>query len=281
MTTTNNRQNAERASVRQKCADVLSYLDGLQTDDPEEHIHRLQSQNRELQETKNVLMVVNNTLSLQIETYQAKTAEYEKLKLEKEDGDDQIDMLRKYITELSERFRSKDEELMRIRHEYDNKAMQYENLKDEYKALQSRHRQLFLGFIPEVRKFLLRRFWEMTTVNDRRTAEIDLVKQKCADVLSYLDSIQEMEPEDRILRLQSENRELKESIIALEVVRNTLSTKLDLHRKTIDELRSGRNIHKYDKLKQEKEECDNQINMLRIITLLFDYRTIGQIQSKG
>ncbi|KAL3694737.1 hypothetical protein R1sor_008388 [Riccia sorocarpa] len=137
-------------TARQKCSDVLFFLDALHSieemepkagGNSEEQISRLQQEKQILEQRGQSLENENKSLKRRIEEVLSEEAVC-KAHIEKEVSEEQTETLRNYITHLTERYIAKEDEMKRIRDKIDSKTEDYDTLLSEHKALQNRYRGL-------------------------------------------------------------------------------------------------------------------------------------------
>ncbi|KAL3697523.1 hypothetical protein R1sor_011599 [Riccia sorocarpa] len=137
-------------TARQKCSDVLFFLDALHSidtmepkagGDSEEQISRLQQEKQILEQRGQSLEFENKSLKRRIEEVLSEAADC-KAHIEKEVSEKQSETMRNYIEHLTERYMAKQDEISRMKDKIDSKSDDYDTLLSEHKALQSRYRGL-------------------------------------------------------------------------------------------------------------------------------------------
>ncbi|KAL3695242.1 hypothetical protein R1sor_009318 [Riccia sorocarpa] len=138
-------------TARQKCSDVLFFLDALHSvdtmepkagGDSEEQISRLQQEKQILEQRGQSLENKNKSLKRRIEEVLSEAAIC-KAHIEKEVSEKQSETMRNNIEHLTERYIAKQDEISRMKEKIDSKSDDYDTLLSEHKALQSRYRGLF------------------------------------------------------------------------------------------------------------------------------------------
>ncbi|KAL3693967.1 hypothetical protein R1sor_007618 [Riccia sorocarpa] len=137
-------------TARQKCSDVIFFLDALHSvdtmepkaeGDSEEQISRLQQEKQILEQRGQSLENENKSLKRRIEEVLSEAAIC-KAHIEKEVSEKQSETMRNYIEHLTERYIAKQDEISRMKEKIDSKSDDYDTLLSEHKALQSRYRGL-------------------------------------------------------------------------------------------------------------------------------------------